>query len=54
VKFTSSTALVATTKTHEALGLEDPLKKLDKYELLILDDIGYAKKSVSESKSYLN
>ncbi|PKG40937.1 hypothetical protein CXF74_00115 [Psychromonas sp. Urea-02u-13] len=37
-------------KSREALGLEDALKKLDKYELLILDDIGYVKKSDSESQ----
>ena len=51
VKFTSSTALVQQLqKAREELGLEDALKKLDKYELLILDDIGYVKKSDSESQ----
>jgi DNA replication protein DnaC len=51
VKFTSSTALVQQLqKARENLGLEDALKKLDKYELLILDDIGYVKKSDSESQ----
>jgi len=51
VKFTSSTSLVQELqKAREALGLEDALKKLDKYELLILDDIGYVKKSDSESQ----
>lgn len=51
VKFTTSTALVQELqKAREALGLEDALKKLDKYELLILDDIGYVKKSDSESQ----
>ena len=51
VKFTSSTALVQQLqKAREALGLEDALKKLDKYDLLILDDIGYVKKSDSESQ----
>jgi len=51
VKFTSSTALVQQLqKAREDLGLEDALKKLDKYELLILDDIGYVKKSDSESQ----
>ena len=51
VKFTTSTALVQELqKAKEALGLEDALKKLDKYELLILDDIGYVKKSDSESQ----
>jgi DNA replication protein DnaC len=51
VKFTSSTALVQQLqKAREALVLDDALKKLDKYELLILDDIGYVKKSDSESQ----
>jgi hypothetical protein len=44
-----STALVQQLKKfREELGLEDALKKLAKYELLILDDIGYVKKSDSE------
>jgi DNA replication protein DnaC len=51
VKFTSSTALVQQLqKAKEALSLDEALKKLDKYELLILDDIGYVKKSDSESQ----
>ncbi len=51
VKFISSTALVQQLqKAREELSLEDALKKLDKYELLILDDIGYVKKSDSESQ----
>ncbi len=51
VKFTNSTALVQQLqRAREALSLEDVLKKLDKYELLILDDIGYVKKSDSESQ----
>jgi DNA replication protein DnaC len=51
VKFTSSTALVQQLqKAREDLCLADALKKLDKYELLILDDIGYVKKSDSESQ----
>ena len=42
VKFTSSTALVQQLQiAREALSLEGFMKKLDKYELLILDDIGY-------------
>lgn len=32
------------------MGLTDALRKLDKYELLILDDIGYVKKTDSESQ----
>ena len=51
VKFITGTALVQQLqKAREALGLEDALKKLDKYELLILDDIGYVKKNDSESQ----
>lgn len=51
VKFSTGTALVQELqKARAALGLEDALKKLDKYELLILDDIGYVKKSDSESQ----
>ena len=51
VKFTSSTALVQQLqKAREQLALDEALKKLDKYELLILDDIGYVKKSDSESQ----
>ena len=51
VKFTSSTALVQQLqKAKEVLSLDEALKKLGKYELLILDDIGYVKKSDSESQ----
>lgn len=51
VKFSTSTALVQELqRAKETLGLNDALKKLDKYELLILDDIGYVKKSDSESQ----
>ena len=51
VKFISSTALVQQLqKAKEALELEGALKKLDKYELLILDDIGYVKKNDNESQ----
>jgi len=51
VKFSSGTALVQhLQKAREELGLEDALRKLDKYELLILDDIGYIKKNESESQ----
>jgi DNA replication protein DnaC len=51
VKFSSGTALVQQLqKAREALALEEALKKLDKYELLILDDIGYIKKDDSESQ----
>ncbi len=51
VKFITGTALVQQLqKAREALILDEALKKLDKYELLILDDIGYVKKSDSESQ----
>lgn len=51
VKFSTSTAIVQELqRAKEDLGLTDALKKLDKYELLILDDIGYVKKSSSESQ----
>lgn len=51
VKFSTSTAVVQDLqKAKETLGLTEALKKLDKYELLILDDIGYVKKSDSESQ----
>lgn len=51
VRFSSSTALVQQLQAaREALDLEGALKKLDKYELLILDDIGYVKKTDSESQ----
>ena len=51
VKFMSSTTLVQhLQKAKESLELDTALKKLDKYELLILDDIGYVKKNDSESQ----
>jgi DNA replication protein DnaC len=51
VKFSSSTAIVQELqRAKSTLGLDDALRKLDKYELLILDDIGYVKKNDSESQ----
>ncbi|AOW75409.1 AAA family ATPase [Colwellia sp. PAMC 20917] len=51
VKFSTSTAIVQELqRAKETLGLTDALRKLDKYELLILDDIGYVKKTDSESQ----
>ncbi len=51
----SSTSLVQMLqKAKEALSLEFELKKLDKYELLILDDIGYVKKPIVKARYYLN
>lgn len=51
VRFTSSIALVQQLqKEKETLGLIEALTKLDKYELLILDDIGYVKRNDNESQ----
>lgn len=51
VKFSSSTAIVQELqRAKETLGLDEALRKLDKYDLLILDDIGYVKKNDSESQ----
>lgn len=51
VKFSTSTAIVQELqRAKETLGLTEALRKLDKYELLILDDIGYVKKTDSESQ----
>lgn len=51
VKFFSSTALVEyLQRAKHEFNLEAALKRLDKYEVLILDDIGYVKKSDSESQ----
>lgn len=45
VKFSTSTTIVQELqRAKETLGLTEALKRLDKYELLILDDIGYVKK----------
>ncbi|MCC4831867.1 ATP-binding protein [Shewanella sp. 10N.7] len=37
-------------RANESLGSNDAIKKLDKYELLILYDIGYFKERDSESQ----
>ena len=51
VKFTTSTTLVQELqRAKEELKLVDALRKLDKYELLILDDIGYVKKTDNETQ----
>jgi DNA replication protein DnaC len=50
VRHTSTTALVQQLqKAREQLTLEDALQKLDKYQVLILDDFGYVKKSDQET-----
>jgi DNA replication protein DnaC len=51
VKFSMSTTIVQDLqRAKETQGLNKALRKLDKYELLILDDIGYVKKNDSESQ----
>ena len=50
IKFTTATAMVqALQKSKQELVLADALNKLDKYAVLILDDIGYVKKSENEA-----
>ena len=50
VKFTAATILVQQLQQAKAeLSLPSLLAKLDKYELLILDDIGYVKRSEAET-----
>jgi len=51
VKFITATALVQLLqKAREELLLTEALNRLDKYAVLILDDIGYVKKSEMESQ----
>jgi len=50
VKFSSASALVQNLqKAKQELKLEDALIKLDKYAVLILDDIGYIRKTDQET-----
>jgi DNA replication protein DnaC len=50
VKFIGATALVQFLQQAKAqLQLQSALVKLDKYDLLIIDDIGYVKKSETET-----
>jgi DNA replication protein DnaC len=50
VKFYSASALVQVLQeAKKALKLQDALNKLDKYEALIVDDIGYVKKTEQET-----
>jgi DNA replication protein DnaC len=50
VRFTSATTLVqALQVAKQALQLADALAKLDKYRLLILDDLGYVQRSEMET-----
>lgn len=51
VKFIAATAVAQyLQRCREELNLELALKKLDKYELLIVDDIGYVKPTDSEGQ----
>ncbi len=51
VKFMSATAIVQSLQqAKEALSLADALTRLDKYAVLIIDDIGYVKKSSQETQ----
>lgn len=50
VKFSSASALVQhLQKAKQGFRLEDALLKLDKYSVLILDDIGYIRKTDQET-----
>lgn len=50
IKFISATALVQQLqKAKQQLQLEDQLIKLDKYALLIIDDVGYVRKTEQET-----
>lgn len=51
VRFIAATALAQhLQQAREALAIEAALKKLDKYEVLIVDDIGYVKPTDSEGQ----
>lgn len=51
VKWLAATALVQLLQqAKQALDLMGLMSKLDKYQLLIIDDIGYVKKTDSETQ----
>jgi DNA replication protein DnaC len=51
VKFTTATGVVQSLQqAKEELTLADALTRLDKYAVLIVDDIGYVKKSSQETQ----
>jgi DNA replication protein DnaC len=51
VKFTSATGIVQMLqRSKEELTLSDVLTRMDKYAVLIIDDIGYVKKSSAETQ----
>lgn len=50
VRYYAASALVQELQTaKQALRLSDALSKLDKYRLLVIDDIGYVKRSEAET-----
>lgn len=50
VKFTPAMMLVQQLqKAKQELKLQDELRKLDKYQLLIIDDVGYVRKTEQET-----
>ena len=52
VRFVTATHLVQTLQqAREALELPDMLARLDKYAVLVVDDIGYVKKSDQETQA---
>ena len=55
VKFFTATALVQSLqKARDELCLADALNRLDKYAVLILDDIGYVNKARWKLRFYLS
>lgn len=51
VKFIAATTITQQLqRARENLGIEDELRRLDKFELLIVDDIGYVKPTDSEGQ----
>lgn len=51
VKFTTATSIVQELqRAKEALGLAELLTRMDKYDLIIVDDIGYVKKTSQETQ----
>jgi DNA replication protein DnaC len=52
VKFISATRIVQSLQqSKEDLSLEDALIRLDKYAVLIIDDMGYVKKSSQKTQA---
>jgi len=52
VRYFAASALVQELQSaKQALRLSEALSKLDKYQLLVIDDIGYVKRSVTQRQS---